>query len=107
VFRKYDYGEKKNPKYYDGSLVPPDYLIENITAPIYIFYGNGDKLIITKDVKMLSNALPSLEMMYEVNYTGWNHNDFVYAIDAKNLVYDIIISHMNDYRNNATISMEP
>ena len=38
--------------------------------------------------------MPSTEAIYQIDYEGWNHNDFVYAIDAKKLVYDIIIQHM-------------
>ena len=102
-FPKYDYGEEENVKRYNGSTTPPLFPLDQVRAPLFIFYGNGDKLIAEKDVKALAMALPSTEALYPIDYEGWNHNDFVYAIDAKTLVYDIIIEHMSniigDYDN--------
>lgn len=40
-FRKYDYGIIRNLLKY-GSATPPDYVIENITAPIALFYSLND-----------------------------------------------------------------
>ena len=103
AFRKYDYGPEKNPQIYQGSLTPPNFNLSSITTPIYIFYGDGDKLIAKEDVLKLVDVLPSADgNIFEVNYPGWNHNDFVYAIEAKKLVYDNIINHirnisLNDY----------
>lgn len=96
LFRKYDYGLEENPQFYNGSTTPPDFNLSIVSAPIYIFYGNGDKLIVAKDVRALAKALPSTEALYEVGYPGWNHNDFVYAIEAKKWVYDKIIEHMRN-----------
>merc|ERR1719499_2019179 len=69
-----------------------------------IFYGNGEKLVAPEDVKTLAETLPSTEAIYQIDYEGWNHNDFVYAIHAKNLVYDIIIQHMEEKEKEAIIA---
>ena len=107
AFPKYDYGEEENLKRYNGSATPPLFPLDKVDVPLFLFYGNGDKLIAEKDVEALAKALPSTEVaLYSIDYEGWNHNDFVYAIDAKTLVYDIIIEHMSsiieDYDNNRT-----
>ena len=93
-FGKYDYGVEENQRRYNGSHTPPAFNLEAVSVPLYIFYGNGDKLVAPEDVKTLAERLPSTEAIYQIDYEGWNHNDFVYAIDAKKLVYDIIIQHM-------------
>lgn len=93
-FGKYDYGIEENQRRYNGSPTPPAFNLEAVSAPLYIFYGNGDKLVAPEDVKTLAATMPSTEAIYQIDYEGWNHNDFVYAIDAKKLVYDIIIQHM-------------
>lgn len=41
-FRHYDYGILNLVKY--GSLIPPDYEVGNIVAPVALFYGNNDLL---------------------------------------------------------------
>ena len=50
-----------------------------MSAPLYIFYGNGDKLVAPEDVKTLAATMPSTEAIYQIDYEGWNHNDFVYG----------------------------
>lgn len=96
-FGKYDYGTEENLVKYNSSH-PPAFNLSHVKAPLYIFYGNGDKLIAEEDVLSLSEVLPSTEAIYAIDYEGWNHNDFVYAIDAKSLVYDTIIKHMEAIR---------
>ena len=49
-----------------------------------------------------SSALPSIVRIYEVDYPGWNHNDFVYAIDAKKFVYNEIIDKIKNITSNST-----
>lgn len=40
-FRKYDYGIVGNLIKY-GKLTPPDYALENVTAPVALFYSQND-----------------------------------------------------------------
>ena len=56
-FGKYDYGSaEENQRHYNGSTVPPSFNLNRVTAPLYIFYGNGDKLIAEEDVKVWSGT---------------------------------------------------
>ena len=56
AFRKYDYGPEKNSQMYQGSLTPPNFNLSSITTPIYIYYGDGDKLIGNRKHSHLDNA---------------------------------------------------
>ena len=100
VFRKYDYGWEENQSRYNGSMTPPHFNLSDISTPLYLFYGNGDKLIAEEDVLTLTQSLPSCRGLHKIDYPGWNHNDFVYAQDAKTLVYDTILNQMQEYLNN-------
>lgn len=42
-FRKYDYGFLKNLIKY-GTLTPPDYKLENIVAPMALYYSKNDAM---------------------------------------------------------------
>ncbi len=103
LFRKYDYGEELNQLVYDGASQPPDYNLGNITTPLYLFWGDGDRLINAKDVDILASKLPSLVMNHRVDYEGWNHNDFVYAINATELVYNLIIKEMENIASRPSV----
>ncbi len=43
TFKKYDYGPLGNPKAYK-SVTAPDYKLQNIKAPTYIYYADKDNL---------------------------------------------------------------
>lgn len=42
-FHKYDYGPEKNLELY-GQQYPPLYNLQNIRAPLHIYYGEDDDL---------------------------------------------------------------
>ena len=97
VFRKYDYGEEENQSRYNGSKTPPHFNLSAISTPLYLFYGNGDKLIAEQDVLALAQELPTCKALHKIDYPGWNHNDFVYALEAKRYVYDTIVQQMSNF----------
>ncbi|GAB1867615.1 Lipase [Camponotus japonicus] len=102
-FRKYDYGRVKNLLIYN-SLEPPDYNLANIMIPIALFYGPGDWLIDTVDVKRLYRILPNVVDIYEVPWSKFNHVDFVWAKDAPKLVYERALKLINgESPNNITL----
>ncbi|XP_066998922.2 lipase 3 [Anabrus simplex] len=95
-FRKYDYGLLGNMKRY-GSIHPPEYKLNKITAPVALHYGVNDLLADEQDTDTLSHELPNTIGKFRVAHDKFNHLDFLWAIDAKPLLYDIIIRFMGRY----------
>ena len=85
-----------NQQHY-GSPDPPSYDLAAITMPVIIFYGDGDGLVSVQDVERLISEMPNVPHSYLVDCPGWNHNDFVYGVDAPELVYDILVGHMQEF----------
>uniref|UniRef100_A0A1L8DPY1 Lipase n=2 Tax=Nyssomyia neivai TaxID=330878 RepID=A0A1L8DPY1_9DIPT len=99
-FRQYDYGWTKNKEVY-GTSKPPDYPLENITAPIVLHFSDNDWLASTKDVQHLESRLNnSLIGSYRVPNPKFNHLDFLWAINVRTLLYDRVISLMNQHTKN-------
>lgn len=86
AFRQFDYGTADNLEKY-GSELPPSYALENIKAPISLFYSEADWLAHPTDVDKLYNRLNSAVDIHKIPYQQFNHLDFLWAKDFKVLVY--------------------
>ncbi|KAI4471082.1 lysosomal acid lipase-related [Holotrichia oblita] len=95
-FRQYDHGFISNLAQY-GSLTPPDYKTDDISAPVALFYSTNDWLAAVVDVHQLANELPNLAINYLVPLPKFNHLDFIFAIDVKTLLYDRVLAEMENY----------
>lgn len=93
-FREWDFGLLENLQRY-GNANPPEYPLERITCPIALHYGNNDWLAAVQDVERLAPRLNSSIGQFLV--PEFNHFDFLWAIDAKTLLYDNIMSLMEGY----------
>lgn len=89
-FKRYDYGEDKNKEVY-GSRKPPKYAVENITAPVALFYSDNDWFSDVEDVNTLKSKLRNVVDYYHVPFKKFNHIDYLWAKDAKRLVYGRIL----------------
>ncbi|XP_053613957.1 lipase 3-like [Plodia interpunctella] len=90
-FRPYDYGLIANlGKYFAAK--PPDYSVDKVTAPVYVFHGENDWLSTLADVKIMINKISNFKELYTVPWKTFNHMDYLYANDAKTLVHDKILS---------------
>ncbi|XP_025265046.1 lipase 3 [Camponotus floridanus] len=98
IFRKYDYGFLKNLWVYK-STKPPNYDLSKITVPIALFYADNDLLINIQDVIKLHNLLPKVMDMYRVSWDKFNHVDYMWAKDARKLVYNHILEIMKENPN--------
>ncbi|GLH01895.1 Lipase 3, partial [Gryllus bimaculatus] len=96
-FRQWDYGVISNTYFY-GSSKPPNYNLTRVTAPVAIFYSDNDWLSNIIDVKRLQALLTrSVVRMIKVPWNKFNHLDYMWAIDAKRLVYDTVIQTFREY----------
>lgn len=89
-FRKFDYGEDKNLEMY-GSTEPPIYAVGNVTVPIALFYSDNDWLCDVQDVKQLESTLPNVIESYRVPFKKFNHIDFLWSRNVKELINDKIL----------------
>ncbi|ODN01192.1 Lipase 3 [Orchesella cincta] len=100
-FQKYDYGMLRNLIEY-GSIWAPEYDLQNINAPTYLFYAEQDNLGPPNDVEITARKLKSgvLKGKFKVKNKLFNHADFIIAKDADKLVYNKILSEMKKYKAN-------
>lgn len=100
-FRQYDYGIISNPFHY-GSISPPKYKLSKITAPVVLHYSENDWLAATCDVRKLHKHLknPVGDFgKFKVPFKKFNHLDYLWAIHAKEYVYDSVMATMACYEN--------
>ena len=71
---------------------PPLYNASAMTVPVALYWAENDWLADPQDVKGLLPLLPN--KLYDKYITEWDHLDFIWGLDAANLVYKDIISHI-------------
>ncbi|CAL8131311.1 unnamed protein product [Orchesella dallaii] len=96
-FQKYDFGLEKNMLKY-GSSKPPKYNISQMKVPTYIFYGELDNFVTPWDAARTRDAIPKefMKGFYKVESELFNHIDFLMAKDADVLVYNKVLSIVNE-----------
>ncbi|CAH1133561.1 unnamed protein product [Ceutorhynchus assimilis] len=90
-FQFYDYELFRNLQVY-GQFKPPLYNLRSISGkiPIIISYGVNDYFAGTEDFERLIAEIPGA-IGHIVPWPFFNHVDFVYAKDAKKLLYDYCV----------------
>ena len=76
---------------------PPEYHVEDLTVNVALFWGDNDRLADPTDVGKLIPRIPKL--IYNKEISNFEHLDFIWAMDAKSILYDDIITIM---RGNVT-----
>ncbi|XP_055551550.1 lipase 3-like [Wyeomyia smithii] len=89
-FRQFDYGMLLNLRRY-GSIVPPSYPLQQISAPVFLHYGENDWLAAVSDVQQLERQLGNSAGLFRVPNDRWNHLDFTYGSEARSLLYERVI----------------
>lgn len=86
-FKKFDYGSTKNVQVY-GRPTPPPYQLGRINdTKIYLFSAVNDWLAPPEDVDFIRETIGTkLELDYVVPDAQFNHNDFLFSINAGKLV---------------------
>nr|XP_012138725.1 PREDICTED: lipase 3-like [Megachile rotundata] len=99
-FRQYDYGAQKNLEIYNCDEAPIYDLskietrnLSKIETPVTLIYGENDWLATPSDVERLHKELPN-STIYKVPFSSFNHIDFLWAVDARKLVYNKILAQL-------------
>ena len=95
-FRKFDYGTSKNLKIY-GSTQPPKYCLERVKVPVAVFYSENDFLTHPTDVQRLVENMPNVALKHKIEYSKFNHIDYLWGRDVKTLLYDHITEFIKKY----------
>lgn len=98
-FQNFDYGREENERRY-GTEEPPQYNLSNVAVPTALFYAQNDWLAGYQDVKKLYSNLPTQSAIdfYKIPFDSFNHVDFLWGIDARELVYNKMIDLMRNYK---------
>ncbi|XP_070148822.1 lipase 3-like [Polyergus mexicanus] len=95
-FQNFDYGRLGNYERYKQPT-PVRYDLKKITASIALFYGINDVLSLKSNVLYLYERLPNVVWLEEHPFRLLNHFDFLWAVDAKTLLYDRLIKIMQKF----------
>ncbi|KAK9400680.1 Lipase, partial [Crotalus adamanteus] len=94
-FQAYDYGTKeKNMEKYN-QIIPPVYKIEDIKIPIALWSGGNDLFVNIRDVEALISRLSNV--IYHQHVPEWQHLDYIWGLDATEIMYMRIIEIMKSY----------
>ena len=98
-FTRFDYGKDGNNELY-GQDTPPELSIEAITIPVASYWSQNDWLAQPQDVlRFLSKVPHDMNLLsYEVPFEAWNHLDYLWGIDAKDILYPKIIETMDNFQ---------
>ncbi|CAL1688828.1 unnamed protein product [Lasius platythorax] len=95
---KYFSNGLRNNKKVRNSRISPDYDVKNIKVPVSLHYSKNDWLANVKDVEKLYSELGNPYGIFLVKDKKFNHLDYMWAKDAKTLLYDQIISLMKNFK---------
>lgn len=102
-FRQYDYGPDLNLLHY-RQLTPPEYHLENVSAPIVVYYAENDYIVPVQDMIKLLKRLRNLKAIYKMPPKHWNHFDFICGLGVRQFIFDNILQifhsehSLNGYR---------
>lgn len=94
-FRQYDHGKELNELIYQQST-PPSYNVQNINSCVNMYYSDNDYMSAVEDVEYLATLLPCVEL-YRIPYKDWNHYDFLWSVNVKEVINNRIIDKMHSY----------
>nr|XP_045592392.1 gastric triacylglycerol lipase-like [Procambarus clarkii] len=95
-FHAFDYGPERNLLEY-GSPSPPDYSLSSVNVPVGIFWSENDFVVDPQGVRLTAAKLPNLVLDHRVSVRNFNHNDFLLAENAADVVYRHVVQLLQDY----------
>jgi len=96
-FRDYDYGWFFNPEHY-GSHHPYTFDLGKVEVPVLLKWGAKDTLADPNDVERLYTELTGCNATSSaVSNPTYTHLDFIWGVDAYQVVYPDVISFMQEH----------
>jgi len=77
----FDWGSDEKNMAHHGSVDPPVYNLKNVNTKVALFWGDNDWLVAEEDLFKIMTQVPNVVDIYQIPWEGWNHLDFLYAID--------------------------
>ncbi|CAL4076498.1 unnamed protein product [Meganyctiphanes norvegica] len=93
-FNMYDHGDAENLRLY-GQKQPLTYDVTSINTPVYLIHSKNDWLTGEWDIQQLEKKLRNLKNSHQIEHPCFSHLDFLWARDAKCLVYDYVLDILN------------
>lgn len=95
-FQQFDHGAMENLKRY-GTEIPPDYNFTKLTIPVALHYADNDDISVPIDVMESKKRIPNLIGAFRVPFELFNHMDFLYGTNARELVYSKVAKIIQQY----------
>ncbi|XP_077509459.1 lipase 3-like [Amblyomma americanum] len=95
-FAKFDYGEQRNVDIY-GQATPPEYDLRRVSAPVALFWTEGDALVPAEDMPLLRDKLPNVVLDFRVADERFSHQEFAMGVTAREAVYDGLVDTMQRF----------
>jgi len=95
-FQGYDWmDDAKNIEHHNSSSIPV-YNLSSVMSPLAIYWGDNDWYTAKQDIEFLLSGLPNIlpGMKHEVDFENWSHLDFLWGVDADQLVYKFVIQNI-------------
>merc|ERR1712002_504640 len=93
----FDWGSSDKNLAHHGTIEPPLYNLRNVNTRIALFWGDNDWLAAEGDLFKIITQVPHIVQNYQVPWEGWNHLDFLYAIDIDKYQNDALIQLLELY----------
>ncbi|XP_034230755.1 lipase 1-like isoform X2 [Thrips palmi] len=94
TFRPYHFNEEQSMRLY-GTPVPPNYPLERITAPVYVYRANADSFTVEKDYAYLQRNLRTMVKDFVHPDPLFSHFEFVFSRKSLIITQTIINDMMN------------
>jgi len=99
-----DWGSKRKNQAHHGTNHPPEYDLRNVNTKVALFWGDNDWLAAEADLFQIFTKLPNVVQNYRVPWEGWNHLDFLFAIDIDKLQNEPLVQLLELYPIQANTS---
>lgn len=96
-FQKFDFGKTRNQILY-GQETAPVYDLTRVTAPVALYWSEGDWLADPRDVSQLRDQLPRLVLDFRIHDPKFTHLDFTLGMGARRLVYEPLVKALSRAR---------